>query len=111
MLKAMIVQPMNGLTDSEIEETRSRALKLLELEGYEVVNTLFTDDWYSDAQMAERGVVNIPLCFIAKSLENMSQCSLAYFCNGWESARGCKIEHKVARDYGVLIAYEGVTFK
>ena len=40
--------------------------------GYKVINTLFTDEWYSEKSMQARGVENIPLCFLAKSLENMS---------------------------------------
>lgn len=64
--------------------------------GYEFVNTLFTDEWYSDVAMKERGVVQIPLCYLAKSLENMSLCHAAYFCKGWENARGCRIEHDMS---------------
>lgn len=91
--KAMILQPMNGLTDEEIEKTRNKLIKLLERLGYKVVNTLSTDDRYSESYMKDRGVVNIPLCYIAKSLEKMSMCDVAYFCDGWEDARGCRIEH------------------
>ena len=71
-------------------------MRLLREMGYEFVNTLFTDEWYSDEAMEERGVVQVPLCFLAKSLENMSLCHVAYFCPGWENARGCKIEHITA---------------
>ena len=89
--KAMLSQPMAGKSDEEIKATRERAIKVLEAQGYEIVNTLFTDKWYSDKAMKERGVVQIPLCFLEKSLENMSLCHAAYFCKGWEKARGCKI--------------------
>lgn len=104
--KAMISQPMNGLTDEQIVATREKAVAALEAKDYEVVNTLFTDEWYSSEKMTERGVVHIPICFLAKSLENMSLCHAAYFCKGWENARGCKIEHEVAKQYGVDILYE-----
>lgn len=73
--------------------------------GYKVVNTLFNDDWYSDSVMKARGVENIPLCFLAKSLEYMSLCDVAYFCEGWEDARGCRIEHEAAEEYGLDIIY------
>ncbi len=105
-MKAMISQPMAGKTEYEIEETRNRAIKYLESIGYEVINTLFTDEWYSQKAMKERGVENIPLCFLAKSLENMSKCNLVYFCYGWAEARGCLIEHKAATAYGLKILYE-----
>ena len=97
---------MNGKPEQEIVETRNKAIKALEAAGYEIVNTLFTDEWYSKEKMEERGVVQIPLCFLAKSLENMSLCHAAYFCKGWEKARGCKIEHDAAVAYGLKILYE-----
>ena len=94
------------MTDEEIIATREKAIKVLEGRGYEIVNTLFTDEWYSKESMTERGVVQIPLCFLAKSLENMSLCHAAYFCKGWENARGCRIEHDAAKAYGLEIIYE-----
>ena len=104
--KAMFSQPMAGKTNEEIAATREKAIKVLEEKGYQIVNTLFTDEWYNKEKMAERGVVNIPLCFMAKSLENMSLCHAAYFCKGWENARGCRIEHAAAKAYGLRIIYE-----
>ena len=57
MKKAMLSQPMAGKTDEEIITTREQAIKALEAKGYEIVNTLFTDEWYSNEKMKERGVV------------------------------------------------------
>ena len=105
-MKAMLSQPMAGKTEEEIRETREKAIKVLKERGYEIINTLFTDEWYSRESMEERGVVQIPLCFLAKSLENMSKCHAAYFCKGWETARGCRIEHDAAVAYGLDIIYE-----
>ena len=106
MKKAMLSQPMAGKTNDEIVATREKAIKFLESNGYEIVNTLFTDEWYSQEKMTERGVVQIPLCFLAKSLENMSLCHVVYFCKGWEKTRGCKIEHDAAIAYGLEVIYE-----
>ena len=105
-MKAMLSQPMAGKTEEEIVAVREKAVAELTSRGYEVVNTLFTDEWYSRENMEKRGVVQIPICFLAKSLENMSLCHAAYFCKGWENARGCKIEHDVAVAYGLEIIYE-----
>ena len=105
-MKAMLSQPMAGKTQDEIVATREKAIAALKEQGYEIVNTLFTDEWYSKAKMEERSVVQIPLCFVAKSLENMRLCHAAYFCKGWEKARGCKIEHDAAVAYGLDIIYE-----
>lgn len=105
-MKAMISQPMANMTDEEIKLTREKAISVLKDKGYEIVNTLFTDEWYSKEKMEERGVVQIPLCFLAKSLENMANCHVVYFCKGWEEKRGCRIEHEVAESYGLTILYE-----
>lgn len=105
-MKAMLSQPMAGKTDDEIIETRKKAISALKAKGYEIVNTLFTDEWYNRDAMEKRGVIQIPLCFLAKSIENMSLCHAAYFCKGWEHARGCRIEHDVAKAYGLTILYE-----
>lgn len=103
MTKAMISQPMAGKTGEQIAATRERATASLEAMGYV---TLFTDEWYSDEAMEERGVVQVPLCYLAKSLENMSLCHAAYFVKGWEKARGCRIEHDAAVAYGLEVLYE-----
>lgn len=52
------------------------------------------------------GVVQVPLCYLAKSLENMSLCHAAYFVKGWEDARGCRIEHEAAEAYGLEVLHE-----
>lgn len=106
MKKAMLSQPMACKSEEEIVATRNKAIEVIEGQGYELVNTLFTDDWYSKDQMEARGVVQIPLCFLAKSLENMALCHAAYFCKGWENTRGCKIEHDAAVAYGLEVLYE-----
>ena len=106
MEKAMLSQPMAGKTDEEIRATRDKAIEALTEQGFEIINTLFTDEWYSKEKMTERGVVQIPLRFLAKSLENMSLCHAAYFCKGWDKTRGCKLEHDAAVAYGLEIIYE-----
>lgn len=104
-MKAMLSQPMAGKSEEEIKATREKAITALKEKGYEIVNTLFTDEWYSNGAMKERGVVQIPLCCLAQSLENMSLCHAAYFCKGWEDARGCRIEHEAAIAYGLDVIY------
>ena len=52
-MKAMLSQPMAGKTDEEIRATREKAIAVLKEKGYEIVNTLFTDEWYSKESMEE----------------------------------------------------------
>jgi hypothetical protein len=106
MKKIMISQPMNGLTDEQITETRNRFLQFAKNENFQVVNTFFTNQLYIKSDMESSGVINHPLCYLSKSLEKMSLCNVVYFAKGWENARGCKIEHEVALQYGLDIIYE-----
>lgn len=104
--KVMISQPMQGISNDEIQDTKQRAVNYLEKKGYSVVNTLFTDELYDLEQMQMRGVRQIPLWFLSKSLDSMAFCDSVYFCKGWENARGCRIEHEAAKAYGLQIIYE-----
>lgn len=105
--KAMISQPMKNVnSEEEILLVKERATKVLEAMGYDVINTYFDDEWANPENMKKRGVVQIPVAFMAKSLEKMAECSAVYFCNGWEETRGCKIEHEVAIAYGLDVFYE-----
>lgn len=84
MLKAMLSQPMAGKTHEKYVATKEKAMTALKNKGYEVIDMLYADDWCSEEQIQKRGVVQISLYFLAKSLENMSLCHAVYFCKGWE---------------------------
>lgn len=104
-LKAMIVQPMAGKTDQEIMDARNRAKKQLEDIGYDVEDSLFDmdEDW-----LRATGTVCVPVLYLGESLKIMSRCHAVYFCVGWETARGCMIEHETAMLYGLHKFYEHI---
>lgn len=101
---AMISMPMNGLSDEEVARKYLDVKEYLESLGYSVVNTLFDD--VSEDELAAVGIANTPVWYLAKSLNQMSRCDTVYFCKGWRAARGCKIEHEVAKQYGITMLYE-----
>ena len=98
MKKAMIVQPMNGLGEKQIEEERAKAVAELEKRGYEVVNTYF-----KDGLTVPPKVVNVPLYYMSQSLAKMACCDAVFLCEGWENARGCKVERAAAVAYDLEI--------
>lgn len=102
--KAMISQPMGGKSGEEILLQRNKAIEELNYRGYEVVDTWFNDDWEEDVMPDE--VINKPLFYLAKSLEEMSKVDVVYFCNNFRDHRGCEIEHEAASRYGLTILYE-----
>jgi hypothetical protein len=106
MNKIMISQPINGLTEKQILETRNKFLEFAEKENFEIVNTYFKDEWFAKIELKSIGVNQVPIYYLAKSLEKMALCNAVIFAKGWENARGCQIEHEVALQYGLDILYE-----
>lgn len=93
---AMISQPMRDLSNDEIEAVRQEAIKKLEDMGYYVLNTFFKD------QKAPPET-NSSVYALSRSVESMSRVDGMYFVDGWKEARGCRIEHRIAEDYGIEI--------
>lgn len=103
---AMISQPMTNRTEEDILKEKTKAELELKKKGYDVINTFFNDEWANKERLLNDGIVNIPVAFLGKSIEHMSKCHAVYFCSGWETTRGCKIEHAIATAYGLTIFYE-----
>ena len=94
MKKLFISQPMKDKTDDEILKEREKAIVAARKclgEDVEVIDSFFKVAPH-DAK---------PLWFLGKSLELLSTADVAYFAKGWDSARGCKIEHDCAVAYGI----------
>lgn len=102
-MKAMISQPMQGLTDEKIERVRSEAKSKLESLGYEVIDTKFR---FSEDYLKKKGVKHLPLHYLSVSIMEMATCDVVYFCKGWNKTRGCVIEHECAEKYGLDIIEE-----
>lgn len=92
-LKLFVSVPMNGKAVAEIVEQMKQAHQAAErIVGVPLVllDTVF------DLPEGTR-----PLGYIAESIKMLAEADVAYFCDGWERARGCRIEWMCARDYGV----------
>lgn len=96
-MKVMISQPMRGKTEEQIKAEREKIVKRLRERGYEVVDTIFTEEPPKDCDTA--------IYYLAKSIEVIGKIDGVVFMKGWEKARGCKIEHNVAVEYGKQVFY------
>lgn len=97
MKKLFISQPMKGLTDKEIlkarEEIKTRAEQAIG-EQVELIDS-FIEDYPREINKS------IPVWYLGKSIQFLSQADIAYFGGDWRNARGCKIEYEVANAYGI----------
>ena len=94
MKKLFISQPMNGKSDEQILKEREEAVREAKIVCGEEVELI--DSFFQSAPADAR-----PLWFLGKSLELLSTADIAYFAPGWKEARGCKIEHLCAVEYGI----------
>ena len=97
-MKFMISQPMAGKTIEQIRADREGAVRILEARGHTVLDSVFTGP-------APESIDNAALWYLSWALEKMSQCDGVLFLPGWESARGCRIEHEAAVAYGLKVFY------
>ena len=97
MKKLFISQPMKGLTDEEIlkarEEIKTRAEQAIG-EQVELIDS-FVEDYPKEINKS------IPVWYLGKSIQFLSQADIAYFGGDWRNARVCKIEYEVANAYGI----------
>lgn len=94
-MKIMISQPMRGKTNEQIREERVELVEKLESQGHEVIDTVL--------DISEN---KSPIYYLSKSIELLDKADGVVFMKGWQEARGCRIEHQVAVDYGKFIKEE-----
>jgi hypothetical protein len=99
MKKLFISQPMRGKTDEEILAVRAKAIESAERTLGGKVEVI--DSFFQDAPVDAK-----PLWYFAKSIELMSTADVVYFAEGWEEARGCRIENTCAIEYGIELVIE-----
>lgn len=97
-MKIMISQPMRGKTEEQIRTERAEIVKKLEEQGYEVIDTIISEEPPQNS--------NVAIYYLSKSIEFISKVDMVYFMKGWEKARGCKIENRICQDYGKQTLYE-----
>ncbi len=93
-MKVFISQPMNGLTEEEIKKQRSEVEAWCKEQGYEVA-----DSYCEECPSYEEGL--IPLVYLSKAIAVLATCDAILLAPGWRKARGCRIEAKCAREYGL----------
>ena len=93
----MISQPMRGLTEEQVRHRRQKAEEYLAGCGHTVMDSVS-----SEAPKTQHDAV---WC-LGNALMKMSECDGVYFMKGWEQARGCRIEHEAAMQYGLWLMHE-----
>ena len=101
-MKLYISMPMNGKTPQQITRDRNiafaKAVSALgiacEAAGYSCGPVEVIDQIHPNANKVTS------LECLGYSIAKMSEADVVYFAEGWEQARGCRIEHECACAYG-----------
>ena len=99
-MKIMISHGMNGKSEEDILREINRITEKLNDMDIEVAESYF------EYNFDNKEIKNIPVMYLAKSIEVMADVNAVLFCNNWEKYRGCRIEHHIAKEYGIKILYE-----
>lgn len=96
-MKIFISMPMAGKTDEQIKERLAKIKRKIKDDHSDVE---FIDSYFGDTSKED------PVEMLGKSIQKMAEADAVYFCEGWESARGCRIEYNVAVEYKKVCIYE-----
>lgn len=96
-MKVYVAGPCSGIEDLNYAAFHAEA-KRLRGEGYTVLNPAENPEppcksWAGYMRMAIAQVV---------------QCECVFMLVGWENSRGARLEHKIAQELGLTIAYQRV---
>lgn len=103
MKRIFISQPIQGRDYNEVIRDRNKAIKELAEcfpdENIQIIDS-FIPAMYYDAN-------NNPIVGLGTCISLMGNANYLFMCEGWENARGCCIERRVAIEYGIPVIYQG----
>lgn len=95
-MKVFISQPMSGLSNDEIIKAREEATKELKDKfncEIEVIDNLQLDvDNHGNR-----------LFYISNDIRWLGEADMVYLLRNWNTHRGCRVEHYIAKEYGIDI--------
>jgi len=102
ILRLFISQPMNNIPIDEINNKRN-----------EIVNRIKNLNLYDDIKVVNdiekpKGLeINAGrLWYLGASIQEMDNCDLIIFADGYDKANGCMIEYRTAKSYDVPFLFE-----
>lgn len=98
MIKIFICQPMGGLSEEQILQVRNNILEKCKIAFNSEVQLI-------DSYLVEYKYNN-PLWTLGESIKLMSMADAVILADGWDRARGCRIEYQCAELYDMYIYTE-----
>lgn len=103
MKKVFISQPMGGIYQEKFKRDREAAKQHI----YNALGGIPIK--FIESYIEENPDINFrfksrePIWYLAQALILLADADYIYFVNGWQTARGCKVERLVAEEYDIPI--------
>ena len=103
-LRLFVSVPMSEKTDEEIKTYIDELyFKVKNLPQYKDCIVMLLNSFVNeDAPICS----NVPVWYLAKSVEVLCKADIVCFGRNWELYRGCNIEHLIATSYEIPIVYD-----
>ena len=96
-MKVMISLPMNGKKDSEVISRMKEIKEKFDKLHIDVIDSFINDEGPKDINHKN-------VYYLGRTIMNfLCEADAVYFDEGWEQARGCRIERKICEEYGIMI--------
>ena len=95
MKKLFISQPMGGKSEEEILKLREDAIKAVK--DYCNDSDIEVIDSYIETAPADAS----PFWYLGESIKMLADADIVFLVDGWQNARGCKVEYICALEYGI----------
>lgn len=103
-MKVMISLPMNGRKNDEIKERMKELKEKFAKLHIDVIDSFLTDEIENSYHPG--------VYYLGRTLTQfMHNVDAVYFDDGWEKARGCRIENAVCQEYGIKILTSDFLFE
>ncbi len=98
-MKLFVSIPVNGRPDSDVDAEKAAILERVKAVSnglVELIDTYVSED--APVTGDRSGVY-----YLGESIKRLASADAAYFADGWQAARGCRLENAVCQMYGIPI--------
>ena len=93
-MRVFISQPMTGRSETEIVSERDAIMRLAQRQYPNEMPTEIASYFGPDNRFT-------PTESLGLDIQMLGRADVVYFAPGWEKARGCRVEHTVAKEYNI----------
>lgn len=106
MIRVFISVPMSGRDEMDIKNDIFRTqlyVRDSHMFGDEEIKFMDNLDAPDPKEyISEDKIVTENLLYLGTAIQRLGICNAAFFVGDWKNARGCRIEHEVCKEYGII---------